>query len=184
MPVGIHLQKYALDLGSLQNISQIVHQRRDASCGLPSAVVTVPVLQKPHYGLKSWLAGFTDVWQEEMEPEGWGGVGAGWTLPAFLKCFLSVRWLMHVWSKFLLATADIQVGSGVVMVTWLGVWKFSFEMLVRWCISAEGLAPSHSILWALLWNFDMEISAFLICLIQVWVCVNPRPLFFGFFFLV
>lgn len=134
MPVGIHLQKYALDLGSLQNISRIVLQGRDASCGLPLALVTVPVLQKPHYGLKNWVAGFTDVWQEEMEPEGWGGVGVGWTLPTFLKCLLSVRWLMRVQNKFLWVTAHIQVESGVVMVTWLGVWKFSFEMPVRWWI--------------------------------------------------
>lgn len=53
MPVGIYLQEDAVDLGSLQNISQIVLQERDASCGLPLALVTVPVLQKPHYGLKN-----------------------------------------------------------------------------------------------------------------------------------
>lgn len=61
MPVGISLQKYALDLDNLQNISQIVLQGRGASCGLPLALITVPVLQKPHCGLKNRLTGLTDV---------------------------------------------------------------------------------------------------------------------------
>lgn len=56
MPVGISLQKYALDLDNLQNISQIVLQGRDASCGLLLALVTVLVPQKPHYGLKNLQA--------------------------------------------------------------------------------------------------------------------------------
>lgn len=107
MPVGISLQTYPLALDNLQNISQIALQGRGASCALLLALVTVAVLQKPRYGLKNWLTDFTVVWQEEVEPEGWCGVGAGWTLPAFLKCFLNLSWLMYVWSKLLLVT-DIQ----------------------------------------------------------------------------
>lgn len=110
---------------------------------------------------------------------GWNLRGAvGWEQGGHCLHFLSAYWILDGWcmcgvnSPF--GNCRCPGGSGV------GDWKFSSEMPVRWWIGAEDLAPFHSILWALLWNIDMEISASLICLIQVWACVNPRPLFFYF----